>query len=126
MNALARDTLIIGPAVLASGCGGSQPPLRAPNWTNDIGRFASHRRTFHCTGIAQSFKVPAGITHVTIKASGASGPSQGGSSCHFTGGNGELAGCGGGGSSYIEPNATNTKNQRGAAAPGNGLVVTSW
>ncbi|MGB8964955.1 MAG: glycine-rich protein [Candidatus Cybelea sp.] len=35
-------------------------------------------------------------------------------------------GGGGGGSSYIEPGATNTKNQRGAAAPGNGLIVISW
>ena len=31
-----------------------------------------------------------------------------------------------GGSSYIEPGAANTKNRRGATAPGNGLFVVSW
>jgi hypothetical protein len=35
-------------------------------------------------------------------------------------------GGGGGGSSYIEPGATNVKDQKGAAPPGNGQIVISW
>ena len=187
-------------AAMLAGCGGPQLPIATPNPTNDIGRFASHDRTFHYTGKEQPFNVPSGVTKLTVKASGASGPSQGGSSCYFAGGNGGIVkatisvtpgetlaifvggegtgdtsncgagyegGCngggnggsenyclngtggggasdvrqggdeprdrvivagggGGGGSSYIEPGATSTKNQRGTAAPGNGLVVISW
>jgi len=87
--ALGRFALTFGAtAAMLAACGGSQPPIGAPNGANDIGRFASHRRTFHYTGNAQSFKVPTGVTHITIRATGASGPSQGGSSCYFTGGNG--------------------------------------
>ena len=35
-------------------------------------------------------------------------------------------GGGGGGSSYLEPGATDVKDQRGAASPGNGKIVISW
>ena len=47
-------------------------------------------KTFHYTAKEQSFEVPSGVTKLTLKASGASGPSQGGSSCYFTGGNGGI------------------------------------
>jgi hypothetical protein len=33
---------------------------------------------------------------------------------------------GGGGSAYVEPGATNVKDNKGAAPPGNGEVVISW
>ena len=88
---LGRSVVGICVAVaLLVGCGGSQPPIGAFNRANDISRSASHRRTFHFTGKPQSFKVPAGVTNITIKASGASGPNQGGSSCYFSGGNGGI------------------------------------
>jgi hypothetical protein len=90
MRNVARFALSIGAAMLFVGCGGSQPPIGALNPVDDISRSASHDRVFHYTGEAQSFKVPAGVTHITIKASGASGPSQGGSSCFFTGGSGGI------------------------------------
>jgi Glycine rich protein len=83
-----RSTLTIGAVALLTGCAGSQPPVGASNLANDISRFALHHQTFHYTGKAQSFKVPAGVTYVTIDANGASGPTQGGSSCYFTGGRG--------------------------------------
>jgi len=77
-------------AAMLAGCGGSQPPIGAPNRSSAIGQSSSRYRTFHYTGKAQSFKVPTGVTHVTIRASGASGPSQGGSSCYFNGGDGGI------------------------------------
>jgi hypothetical protein len=46
------------------------------------------------------------------------------------GGGGGEDGCpgggGGGGSSYVEPGATNVKDKKGAAPPGNGQIVISW
>jgi hypothetical protein len=76
-------------AAMLAGCGGSQPPIGAPNGANGVGYSPSHRRTFHYTGKEQSFRVPSGVTQVTIKASGASGPSGTASGyCEFTGGSG--------------------------------------
>jgi large repetitive protein len=74
----------------ACSSGGSQPPVGPPNAQNIMARFASHGRTFRYTGKKQSFKVPSGVTKLAVEASGASGPSQGGSSCSFTGGNGGI------------------------------------
>jgi hypothetical protein len=87
MRNVARFALSIGAATLFAGCGGSQPRIGAFNPVDDISRSASHHRMFHYTGKAQSFNVPAGVTHITVRASGASGPSQDGSSCYFTSGN---------------------------------------
>ncbi|MBV9718342.1 MAG: hypothetical protein JOZ77_03425 [Candidatus Eremiobacteraeota bacterium] len=90
MRNVTRFALTIGAAVLVAGCGGSQPPIGASNPADDIARYASGHQVFAYTGAAQSFKVPSGVTHITVKASGASGPSQGGSSCYFSGGNGGI------------------------------------
>ena len=76
---------------MLAGCGGSQPPIGALSVT-DVSNYAGmHQRTFNYTGKAQSFKVPSGISQVTVKAQGASGPSgQPTSYCKFTGGNGGI------------------------------------
>lgn len=87
VNRLALSTSIA--TALLGGCG-SQPLLPSPLGQGDIIDHPSHQRTFHYTGKKQSFTVPAGVTYITIRASGASGPSQGGSSCYFTGGNGGI------------------------------------
>lgn len=87
-SSVSRLALTIAALALFAGCAAT--PIGAPNQINDIVRFPSHHRTFHYTGEEQSFKVPVGATKLTVKASGASGPSQGGSSCYFTGGNGGI------------------------------------
>jgi hypothetical protein len=74
---------------LLAGCG-SQPLVPSPSGQSDITRSPWHHRTFHYTAKEQSFEVLSGVTKLTLKASGASGPSQGGSSCYFTGGNGGI------------------------------------
>ncbi len=89
--ALGRYALgVCASVALLAACGGSQTPIGAPNAQNDMARFALHGRTFQYTGKEQSFKVPSGVTKLRAEASGASGPSQGGSSCYFTGGNGGI------------------------------------
>ena len=69
-------------AALLGGCGGSQPPIGAPNAMPKvvIGSIVPldngalpHHRTFHYTGEQQSFKVPRGVTRITVLARGASG-----------------------------------------------------
>ena len=76
MRNLARYALSIGTAgAMLAGCGGSQPPISVRgDATGGIGRPQTHHRTFHYTGREQTFKVPTGVTHVTVVASGASGP----------------------------------------------------
>ncbi|HEX4013556.1 MAG TPA: hypothetical protein VHX17_06665 [Candidatus Cybelea sp.] len=59
-------------ATMLAGCGASQPPIGAYGVSGAM-QVPSHRRTFQYTGKEQSFKVPAGVTQVTITASGASG-----------------------------------------------------
>jgi hypothetical protein len=56
------------------------------------------------------------------------GGGEGGAKCHPHYSRCKIAGggSGGGGSSYIEPKATNTKNQPGAAAASSGLIAFSW
>ena len=71
---------------MLAGCGESQPQILGPANVNAVGSERAHQQTFEYTGKAQSFTVPARVTRVTVTANGASGPSQGGSSCYFTGG----------------------------------------
>jgi hypothetical protein len=66
---ISPHTLCVIAVVALTGCGGSQPPIGAYGTTHAL----SHKRTFKYTGSEQSFKVPAGVTHVTITAYGASG-----------------------------------------------------
>lgn len=186
-------------AMLLAGCGGSQPianPAVPQLSATTMRAGQTSKKTFHYTGAAQTFVVPAKVTELTVTASGASGASGGPSSNYGapggnggvvratipvtsgetlavcvggsgssggrqnaggkgcaggssngsgakgcsgdagTSGTGDVGGCGsanwasggggGGGSSYIESKATNTKDQKGAAAPGNGLVVLDW
>ncbi len=69
---LSRYALTLGAAAALLGCGGSQPPIGARDMRATMqGR--SHHRTFKYTGSEQSFKVPAGVTSVTITANGAAG-----------------------------------------------------
>jgi hypothetical protein len=74
---LPRFVLSIGAAALFAGCGESQSPIGAPGAIAQSYAInsteAAHHKTFDYTGAKQSFKVPAGVTHVTITASGASG-----------------------------------------------------
>jgi hypothetical protein len=68
-------------------------------------------------------------------AGGGAGGGGGGGGYYGGGGGGSGMQCtssvgagggGGGGSSYVEPGATNVKDAKGAASPGNGLIVISW
>ncbi len=69
-----RYALTVGvAAALLAGCGGSQPPVGAPNGTSDNGKLLSYHKTFHYTGAAQDFKVPAGVTQLNVIALGAHG-----------------------------------------------------
>ncbi len=63
-------------AVLA-GCGGTQPPVGAYS-TSGTTQVVPHESTFEYTGSKQSFKVPAGVTQITVDASGAAGGSGNG------------------------------------------------
>ena len=71
-------SLSIAAAILA-GCGGSQLPIGAPNGTSDDGNLLPYHTTFRYTGKAQSFKVPAGVTNLTVVALGAAGAGESGS-----------------------------------------------
>jgi hypothetical protein len=59
--------------VMLSGCGGSQPPIGAPTAANDRGDSLPYHKTFHYIGAKQKFKVPAGVTKITVVARGAAG-----------------------------------------------------
>jgi hypothetical protein len=69
----AQSALAISLAsALLAGCGGSQLPIGA-NGASAAAQPRSHHRIFHYTGGEQSFKVPAGVAHVRIAATGAEG-----------------------------------------------------
>jgi hypothetical protein len=91
MKTLARFALSISAAAILVGCGGSETVVAPLGSAKNQLQPPAGSKTFNYTGKAQSFKVPGGVTRITIKASGASGPNQGGSSCYFTGGNGAIA-----------------------------------
>jgi|HubBroStandDraft_6_1064221.scaffolds.fasta_scaffold141970_3 hypothetical protein len=61
----------VATVAMLAGCGGTQPPMGAPNALDPHGK--KHSQTFSYTGSEQTFKVPTGVTRVTITASGASG-----------------------------------------------------
>jgi len=63
-------------AALLAGCGGSQPPIGSVAPTSDSGDSLSHHKTFAYTGETQSFKVPAGVTKLSIVARGAAGAGE--------------------------------------------------
>ncbi|MGB6950695.1 MAG: glycine-rich protein, partial [Candidatus Cybelea sp.] len=70
---LSHYTLSIsGAAALLTGCGGLQVPTAARAASAATPSFR-HDRFFSYTGGKQSFKVPAGVTHLTITAYGANG-----------------------------------------------------
>lgn len=62
-------------ATLLAGCGGSQPLIGAPDATSGSGALP-YNKTFHYTGKKQSFKVPAGVSSITVVALGAAGHSS--------------------------------------------------
>jgi hypothetical protein len=55
-----------------AACGGSQPPIGAPGAMPQALDHERHSRTFAYTGSEQHFKVPNGVTHLTVVADGAS------------------------------------------------------
>lgn len=58
-------------AGMIAGCGGSQPPIGAPS--GNTSKTVRSHEVFRYTGSEQTFTVPAGVTHLTITARGASG-----------------------------------------------------
>jgi hypothetical protein len=65
--------IVVGVAIaLLAGCSGSQVPMAAPG-ANAGSDTLPHQRTFYYTGAKQSFKVPAGVTKLTVVALGAHG-----------------------------------------------------
>lgn len=74
---VSRCALSMGAAAWLVSCGGSQVPIVAPNAMPQSHVYASaaevHSKTFNYTGGEQSFKVPDGVTSVTVDARGAAG-----------------------------------------------------
>jgi hypothetical protein len=64
-------------AAMLAGCGGAQLPVGAYG-TSGTAQAVSKESTFKYTGSKQSFKVPAGVTQITVDASGAAGGSGNG------------------------------------------------
>lgn len=87
MKSLARYMLCIGASALFAGCGGSQPPMSAYE-RNETTPTLSHDQNFRYTGGKQTFKVPAGVSNVTITAFGARGAPGG----NFASGNVAIGG----------------------------------
>jgi len=58
-------------AALLAGCGGS-PPVGAPH-VSSAGEALPYHHTFSYTGAEQSFKVPPGVTSISVVARGAAG-----------------------------------------------------
>jgi hypothetical protein len=65
-------TSCVAAAALA-GCGGPQTAISAPYVSSGAGEALPYHHTFHYTGAKQSFKVPAGVTSITVVALGAAG-----------------------------------------------------
>jgi hypothetical protein len=68
----------IGAALLLSACGGSSPG-GVPAAVNMGDRVTQGNKTFKYTGREQAFKVPAGVTKITVVARGAAGGGESGS-----------------------------------------------
>jgi hypothetical protein len=83
-----KNAMCLSTIAMLAACGQAQPQIVAPVILNPVGSERAHQQTFEYTGKAQSFTVPARVMRVTVTANGASGPTQGGSSCYFNGGNG--------------------------------------
>jgi Glycine rich protein len=79
MDYLARFGLIIAPAVLFAGCGGSSSTSSVVPSENIVRNTALQNKTFNYTGAEQSFKVPAGVMSLHVVALGAAGASAAGS-----------------------------------------------
>lgn len=70
---LSRFALSIGVAALLSGCGGgSSVPIAIGNPVGNAGA-AKNSETFKYTGKVQTFKVPKGVTQLTVVARGGEG-----------------------------------------------------
>ncbi len=68
-----RRVISVGAAVaLLSGCGGSQPPIAAPD-AMPPATLTTHLRAFSYTGAKQTFVVPRGVTRIAVVALGAAG-----------------------------------------------------
>lgn len=89
MKNLARFALSIGAVtVLLGGCSGAQPPIgersimpqRLVNQYNE--ESLPYHKTFSYTGSKQLFKVPSGVTHLTVVARGAEGGGASGSNSY--------------------------------------------
>ena len=68
----AASAMLAGCGVLRQAQDDMQPPIGAYGASGTT-QVLSHRRTFRYTGKKQSFKVPAGVTQVTISAVGGAG-----------------------------------------------------
>lgn len=86
MTAIRRFALIVGATMLFAGCSGSQSPIRTPS--DLLQRDAHGTKSFGYTGAEQYFSVPNGVTHITVVADGASGPTGGNFYCGYHGGKG--------------------------------------
>ncbi|MGA2760141.1 MAG: glycine-rich protein [Candidatus Cybelea sp.] len=87
--------LLLSQPALSGVEGKGQDDMPAPigplNGASNVGHSASHHRTFHYKGKAQSFIVPTGVSQITVVASGASGPNgQVSGYCRLIGGLGGL------------------------------------
>jgi hypothetical protein len=59
------------------------PPIGAPGDINSGARALPNQKTFHYTGKMQSFKVPAGVTKITVVARGGAGAGETSSSYSY-------------------------------------------
>jgi hypothetical protein len=77
------DLAIFGATALLAGCAAlrqaqddMQPPINAPTLSADNGDAAPYQRTFTFTGGEQTFRVPSGVTQLTVVARGGAGAWQ--------------------------------------------------
>jgi hypothetical protein len=71
----ARALCVSAASALLAGCGGPQAPINAPTFRAN-GDVAPYQHTFTYTGGEQTFRVPTGVTQLTVVARGGAGARQ--------------------------------------------------
>jgi hypothetical protein len=84
----ARNVSVTAGVALLAACGGSTSTT--PGVTNQNAPIAPGHHRFEYTGTGQSFKVPSGVTKITVVARGAAGGGAPGSSASYSGRGGRV------------------------------------
>jgi hypothetical protein len=76
-NAAFCYALTVTAVAMLAGCGGSQAPIGAPYTSSGAREALPHHHKFDYTGAKQLFRVPVGVTSITVVALGAAGGATG-------------------------------------------------